>query len=121
MTNSTVTLLDGIDANREHPDTFHIPHAEERGSLTGGQLAKLCFLHPDTPLARESMLAGERMWVRVEECMSDGRYIGTLVSQPFGFEAETLAYGDTVTFEPRHVIGVYDCREGRKPERVTAS
>ena len=63
----------GIESNREHPDSFWVPSADEKAELRPGDLVKLMWL-----VKRD---AGERMWVRVTH--RDGsRLVGSLENWP---------------------------------------
>jgi hypothetical protein len=93
------TLDDAEERNRQAPDTFPIPPAEERANLRPGQIVKLIFA-VDT--GGEPQV--ERMWVVVTGRDGTG-YVGTLDNQPV--TTDRLTPGMTVRFEPRHVIAIH--------------
>lgn len=115
-------LRSGEDVHREHPDTFWLPEADQRRSLSRGMQAKLMFemLEPDPALPNRPASARaaegeegyvERMWVAVTE-VRDGRYLGMLRNQPFTYdpndESVYLRWGAEVPFGPEHVIDIAD-------------
>lgn len=85
-------LVDGIERNENHPDTFWIPSEKAKNSLIVGDMAKLGFLDKDG--------SGERMWVEIIEKDKDS-FKGTLSNQPVFLK---LTYGDEVSFESKHII-----------------
>ena len=93
-------LEDGVQRNKQHPDTFYIPSQEERTSLQVGDVAKLVFLYRESDV----ICGGERMWVLITKVQDDG-YEGTLDNKPF--MADVLHFGEVVRFKPEHVI---DCQ-----------
>jgi hypothetical protein len=97
VTKKNWRLADGEARNRAHA-SFQIPPREDRDRLRTGDLAKLCFEQDEPP-------AGERMWVRIDQCLATipRRYTGQLENHPFDI---LLEYGDAVEFEPRHVIEI---------------
>jgi Uncharacterized protein conserved in bacteria (DUF2314) len=95
------------NAEREHaenPRSFFIPSAEERDSLSDGDLARLMFNRHEREKGEPS---GERMWVEVDGREGD-EYIGTLTNQPVFIR--DIGAGDKVRFGPEHVIAVQDER-----------
>ena len=74
-----IELLDGVEQNKKHPTTFHIPSKEEKDSIQIGTHVKVA----DTEV-------GERFWVEVDDIISDdlmiGRIDNVLISnQPYNF------------------------------------
>jgi hypothetical protein len=90
-------LLDGVNQNRLHPTTFHIPSDEDKAAIKCGDWVKLCF----QPLRNGP---SERMWVKVNRI--DGvRMAGTLDNTPVVF-AGILRSKMHVEFEKKHIIGI---------------
>ena len=89
---SEITLVDAVEMNRKHPETFHIESEEARRSLQVGDWARLGF--------QCEGLAGERMWVKITEVLGDGKYVGTLDNDPVNLP---LKRGKKVSFEARHI------------------
>ena len=96
----TFTLEDGEALNMENPDTFWIPEEKLRENLVAGDLAKLVF-----NLSDGKKTQGERMWVLVKSSDGSG-YIGVLDNDPYS--TDEIKAGLEVTFEPRHVIDIYE-------------
>jgi hypothetical protein len=123
MTEQAWFLEDAEARSRAHPDTFHIPALVRRYNLHVGCFVKLFFLFTEpgksriTDEARELLESfdeypgrppdGERMWVRVDEVLSAGRYRGTLSNDPVVMD-EYLQDGDTIFFEAKHVADIDD-------------
>jgi uncharacterized protein YegJ (DUF2314 family) len=98
-------LDDGEAANREAPSTFWIPPRQKRDSLAHGDVVKLIFrIVLRNTNTGEEQVEVERMWVIVERREGSG-YVGILDNDPYC--TTDLKSGDTVLFEPRHVIQVY--------------
>lgn len=96
----TYTLGDGEALHRESPDTFWIPPVERRENLVAGDLVKLVFRLTD---GRQTQ--GERMWVEVTGGDRSG-YTGILDND--AYSTERIRAGLEVSFEPRHVIDIFD-------------
>ena len=84
-------LIDAQKMHGEHPDTFAVPTPAALDTIRPGDCVKVAF---------EDL--GERMWVRVTG-NDAGTITGTLDNDPVG---EGIAYGDTVTLEPRNVLDI---------------
>lgn len=93
---------DGEVAHHAHPDSFWIPNLENRATLQAGDWAKVRFYMNAEHDGQEEVF-GERMWVEVLDSSSDF-YRGKLINEPVS--SDVIAYGDTVWFEPRHVIDI---------------
>ena len=106
MTAPPYTLVDAEAkaATVELPHVFEIPTKEERQSLAPDDLVKLCFTLPHSI----GGCTGERMWVRVTECRSNGDYLGVLDNHPTAVE---IHLGDAVLFSARHVLDIYPAEE----------
>jgi uncharacterized protein YegJ (DUF2314 family) len=94
MSNLSWKLDDGVERNRQNPETFEIPPTEERETLKPGDHVKLIF---------RGECGGERMWVEVVRVRGHA-YVGALRNHP-GF-IEDLGWGQEIKFAPRHVIDI---------------
>jgi hypothetical protein len=95
-------LDDGEGIHEQYPDTFWIPEKSARESLMVGDLVKLIFSMEET--AGSNATSVERMWVEVTE-ICRGHYVGRLDNEPYG--SECMKCDQTVFFQPRHVIDIY--------------
>jgi hypothetical protein len=96
------------ERHRLNPDSFRIPPAAERASLTRGQGAKLVFLIEGVEEDGTVCVHGERMWVVVAGRRA-GCYVGILVNEPAEVESgeeEYLVVGAEIPFGPEHVIDI---------------
>lgn len=93
-------LLNGDERARAHPESFDMPSYEARQRLRVGDLVKLIFEPVDAP-------GGERMWVRVTECLATipRRYVGVLHSHAV---TVPLTWGSRVDFGAEHVVDIDD-------------
>ncbi|HSZ74676.1 MAG TPA: hypothetical protein VK779_07645 [Rhizomicrobium sp.] len=87
-------LIDGVELNRQHPDTFLIPSVTERTSAKVGELVKV---------GVESTERGfERFWVEIVNRIDDGRYVGRVdndLADGWGFN-----YNDHIIFAAQHIL-----------------
>lgn len=94
-------LENGVERNKQHPDTFKIPTIEEIGELKVDDLVKLMFNENGTV---------ERMWVIVSEieAFDDGklRFKGTLDNEPY--ELKSVGLGDVIEFSSENIISIYE-------------
>ncbi|MGG2399609.1 DUF2314 domain-containing protein [Pseudomonas sp. SH1-B] len=95
-------LADGEGMHEEYPETFWIPEKSARESLQAGDLVKLVFSMEETPGSEATSV--ERMWVEVTRVFED-YYAGRLDNEPYS--SECVKCGQTVLFQPRHVIDIY--------------
>jgi hypothetical protein len=98
-------LDDGEERHRESPNTFYLPPSEVRSSLQPKQIVKLIFRIALEDEDHGQTQEVERMWVIVEEALTDGEYMGTLDNDPQCTEG--IKAGMKLAFEPRHVIQVH--------------
>jgi DNA/RNA endonuclease YhcR with UshA esterase domain len=96
-------LDNGEDINCEYPDSFCIPGKEARESLQPGDIVKLIFRMEETKGSEE--ISVERMWVEVFK-KHENFYEGVLDSDPAG--SECVRCGQTIYFQPCHVINIYE-------------
>ncbi len=92
---TTWTLGNGVQRNRAHPATFHIPSQPEKAALGLGDCVKLMF--------EDAQGGGERMWVRI---VAIGPYnlAGTLANDPVWIA--DLEFGERIVFNRDNVIGI---------------
>ncbi len=108
--NKYFTFVDGVEMNRNHPDTFHIPDADEKAAIKVGDFVKIGFI-PTDDAKKEGIDITERMWVKVSELDaprgdSEPLFLtGTLANDPFVF-SDVLSFEDVVSFENRHILSI---------------
>ncbi len=95
-------LIDAVEHQKANPRTFELPDEWNRKRVRIGEWAKLMFRFP---VNRDPQV--ERMWVRVTAA-TDSQYVGVLDNTPDN--VEFVGYGQTITFEPRHVISIWPAR-----------
>ena len=101
-------LLDAWERHRAYPDTFHLPDPRALARLRPGSFAKIGAEFDPAPEAVEDAGA-ERFWTLVTEVAeADGAplYRGRIDNDLLYTERHGLAYGDVVTFAPRHILDV---------------
>ena len=92
-------LEDADPIAAQNPYTFYKPSRELIARVTPGHVVKLIFrFTSDDPEAPSA----ERMWVLVDERLSDGGFRGRLNNEPR--HIADLKLDDPVLFQPRHVI-----------------
>lgn len=90
--------MDGEALNRRRPQTFHIPHLQERKSVRVGQNVKIGVQSPnDNP--------GERFWVIVRKRLQD-RYCGTVNNDLVYTDIHGLKDTDPIEFGPEHILDI---------------
>lgn len=95
-------LVDAVEFQKLHPKTLELPDELNRRNVRIGEWAKLIFLFPVNRYPQT-----ERMWVRVVGIRAEG-YVGVLDNDPANIEF--IRTGETIKFEPRHVISIYPPR-----------
>jgi uncharacterized protein YegJ (DUF2314 family) len=96
-------LENAVMRSRLWPESFSIPEAEVRNSLTPGQLVKMDFTFA-LESAEKDGSETERMWVIVKESCSD-HWIGILDNDPRFHDR--IASGYELHFHPDHVVAVW--------------
>ena len=86
--------IDGVELNRQYPDTFSLPSARLRSNAAVGDLIKIGIESDER--------GGERFWVEIIARIDDGRYIGRVDNDLE--EGWGITYNDYVMFEPKHVL-----------------
>jgi hypothetical protein len=84
-----VRLVDVEKRHAESSSGFYSPTRKQRTGLRLGNQVKLAF---------ESV--GERLWLKVDSVLPDGRYTGSITSRPI---TTTLKQGDRVVFGPENI------------------
>jgi hypothetical protein len=92
-----IPVMDGVELNRKHPDTFTIPSETDKNRIKTGDFVKAGF-------STGATIPTERMWVRVVE-IDAGLIRGTLANTPAYVEAK---HGDLVEMEFRHVLAIQE-------------
>jgi uncharacterized protein YegJ (DUF2314 family) len=90
------TLLDGVQQNKNRPDTFKIPSDIDKAKLGVGDYVKLGFIENGTENS-------EKMWVQITS-VKNGKYFGELNNVPDTITA--VQFDDVVGFEKKHILGV---------------
>lgn len=98
-------LDDAEPIAREHPATFWLPERERRESLLPGDVVKLIFRIRTVDESGNEEINVERMWVTTER-VEGSLYYGKLDNNPQC--TPDIRAGFPVTFEARHVIGIWD-------------
>ena len=94
----TYQLADAEVRHAESPETFEIPSAADRDSLSAGDWVKLVFEVSDG-----NRTEVERMWVKVTGRQDDS-FQGLLDNDPYC--TDELKSGEAITFGARHVIQI---------------
>lgn len=89
------------ELNQQFPRTFLIPDKEEIDKLEIGDLVKLIFAM-EKP--QKNGCQAERMWVEIIE-KNVFYFTGKLDNDPYYLK--TIKYGDTITFKPDNIAGLY--------------
>jgi hypothetical protein len=85
-------LGSGVERNRAHPDSFHIPSDQEKALIQPGDIVKLMF---------DMKGGGERMWVVVTSVKGD-KLKGYLSNSPAFIPR--LESGSRIKFRSHHII-----------------
>ncbi len=94
-------LIDGVDRNTTHPETFEIPSEEERDAVRNGDTVKVGFEVIDFDLGED---IGERMWVSVTFA-NGNTLVGWIDNVPI---SQNLQLKQEIQFERRHILNIYD-------------
>jgi hypothetical protein len=90
-----IQLVDGVERNQRHPNTFHIPTEDEKALVQPGDHVQISFEWIKSP---DNTPNGERMWVQVT---APGK--GKLDNDPTFLP---IKHGEIVEFDARHIIGI---------------
>ncbi len=107
---SGITFIDAQERNRQKPGTYPAPN--------DAQLKKL-WKHDSVRIGVESyrdhgndrkVVGDERFWAKVKEVRGQ-EFEGVISTDPLFTDQHGLQHGDTIIFEPRHVVEahIYDC------------
>lgn len=94
----SISLVDGVLANSQHPKTFEVPSAEEKMLIQPGDHVKVGFMMETGPFAGRS----ERMWVRISHVDATS-YKGKLDNDPV---IVPMHAGEEVVFNARHILSI---------------
>jgi hypothetical protein len=89
-------LMNAEQQHAKHPTTFEIPDRSKRAAVRSGDIVKLAFISAEG--------SGERMWVKVIECVEGRAYVGVLTNCPLFLP---LRDGEIVRFGPEHVLDIW--------------
>src|SRR5262245_4049007 len=95
----TWELVDADPIAAESPYTFYKPSRDLIARIRAGELVKLIFRFDSSDPKAPS---AERMWVLVEDVLSDGGFRGRLDNEPRYIT--DLRLNDSIVFRPCHII-----------------
>lgn len=104
------TLLDAVEMNIRHPDTFLIPGEDAISAIKPGDFVRLGFVPTAEARARGAEMV-ERMWVEVSETdaargdMCPIFLTGRIRNAPFVF-SEILSFDDSVAFAAWNIMSI---------------
>lgn len=90
-----IELLNGVEQNKQYPNSFHIPSDEKKSKVEVGDVVKVV----DTEY-------GERFWVIVKEFISDELMVGEIDNRLVGKQPYSL--GDKIFLTKDNIIDVND-------------
>lgn len=88
-----IDLLNGVEQNKKHPNSFHILSDEKKSKIKVGDCVKI-------------VDSTERFWVIVKEFISDELMVGEINNQLVGNQPYSL--GDKIFLTMDNVIDVHD-------------
>lgn len=93
------TLLNGIELNTAHPNTFFIPSDEEKNELVPGDFVKIGVSFDSTSINTE------RFWLRVKTISTDG--VKGIVDNDLVFtEMHGLDYQDEMSIKFENILSI---------------
>jgi hypothetical protein len=90
-----IDLLNGVEYNKEHSETFHIPSDEKKSKVNVGDCVKVV-----------DNQYGERFWVIVKDFISDELMVGEINNELVGNQPYSL--GDKIFLTMDNIIDVLD-------------
>ena len=90
-----IELMNGVEQNKKHPTSFHIPSDEKKSKIEVGDCVKVV-----------DNQYGERFWVRVKEFISDELMVGEIDNKLVCKQPYSL--GDKIFLTMDNIIDVYD-------------
>ena len=90
-----IELMDGVEQNKKHPNSFHIPSNEKKSKVEVGDCVKVV----DTEY-------GERFWVIIKEFITDELMVGEINNTLVGNQPYSL--GDKIFLTMDNIIDVHD-------------
>lgn len=91
-----IRLADAVGRSMASKGRFWVPPREIREALEAGDLAKCVF-------ESDEYLPGERMWLKIERRLPEGRYLGVLANAPLVLD---MRVGDRIEFGAENVIDI---------------
>lgn len=99
---SSAHFIDGVELNRQNPNSFFIPSPEDVAAIVPGDRVKIGLERDAVP----GEINGERFWLEVTEVEgtgSDRRITGELITGLIVFDIEL---GEEFTVEARHILDI---------------
>ena len=90
-----IELLNGVEYNKKHTETFYIPSNEKKSKVDLGDSVKVC-----------DMKYGERFWVHIDDFISDDLMVGIIDNQLVG--NQPYSNGDKIYLTKDNIIDVFD-------------
>lgn len=90
-----IELMNGVEQNKQYPNSFHIPSDEKKSKVEVGDVVKIVDIQ-----------YGERFWVIVKEFISDELMVGEINNQLVGNQPFSL--GDKIFLTMDNIIDVLD-------------
>lgn len=90
-----IELMNGVEQNKKHPTSFHIPSDEKKSKIEVGDCVKVV-----------DNQYGERFWVRVKEFISDELMVGEIDNKLVCKQPYSL--GDKIFLTMDNIIDVHD-------------
>lgn len=97
MSEVETTMIDGVEMNRQFPDTFQIPDEADRCSLSVGDFAKIGLTCAE---------GGERFWVKIARIEGEKDapiYFGAVDNHLVVFD---IPVGEEIEFDADHVLQI---------------
>lgn len=94
-----VTMIDGVERNRLHPKTFHIPTFAEKFMVEAGKYVKVGLESPDGN--------GEKFWLLVTRRAGD-KMVGEVSNDLVRTHQHGIICGDRLQFQPQHILSIMD-------------
>ncbi len=89
-----INFVDAQEMHKNNPETFYAPDNEKLENLKKGDIVKVS-------------TGGERFWCIIDE-IKQGSITATIDNNLVGTDEHGLKYGDSITFESKHIFNIYD-------------
>ena len=86
-------LVDGIEQNKLHPETFWIPSEADIKKIKIGDIVKVA-------------CSGERFWTQVEE-MDGENFVAKIDNDLVKSDEHGLYFDDLISFKAKNIINIY--------------